>query len=157
MSRLEELERQMAELKAEIDREKAKRSWPPVFGNGKSYWTVTGDGKDCGTTWNGRGYDKDALKFGNVFENKEQAKWSAERDRLLRPALGPVMPSDEVLLSGFTLRNDFSIASVKKDKYMPEALRRHYMLGLWRPTKEEAERVRRGLMELIDKSVEIAR
>jgi len=47
MSRIKELEKQMAELQAKIDLERKleETPWPPVFKRGDSFWKVTGEGK----------------------------------------------------------------------------------------------------------------
>jgi len=150
MTRQEEIRKKICELVNELEGLENERDWPPVFERGETNWIVTSDGDSCPTTWTDDNHDRAVLAFGNSFKSKAQAKWSAERDRLLRPALGPVMPSMEVLKEGWVVNHECAPSKELTMLYVDYF--RHYVLGLWQPTKEDAERVRRGLLELIEDS-----
>lgn len=73
LNRIEELEKELAELKSRVKEEQEF----PQFGD--DYWYVDSDTEVMGIAWYGGDYDQGQLSIGNVFKTKEQAEFAVEK------------------------------------------------------------------------------
>lgn len=86
MSRIEELEKKIEELKAkteelqkELEREKQKTVIDYSFEESEEYWGLDIDGELIFDRWIGCKYDEDCFEVGNMFKTAQEAK--KERDK----------------------------------------------------------------------------
>lgn len=74
----EEFEERIKELEEKYNSEEER---PEV---GDKYWAISAGGKPNEFRWDGDCIDEEAFEFGNIFKTEEEAKFEAERIKVLR-------------------------------------------------------------------------
>ena len=78
MELIEEFETRLKSLKEEYNDEEF------TLELGDEYWVIGSDGEPCPEQWNDHFYDKNALENNAIFKTYEEAKFEAERLKVLR-------------------------------------------------------------------------
>ena len=74
----EEFEQRIRELEDKYEQEE---EWPK---SGDEYWYIIAPGRVSYNFWKNLKADKEMLEFGNIFKTEEEAKFEAERLKVLR-------------------------------------------------------------------------
>ena len=83
MTRIEELEKQIQELKKELEFEKNKSVIEYPFEHKGKYWLLYNDGCIAQGCWDDDIYEQECYELGNIFQTKEEAEKEQSRRILL--------------------------------------------------------------------------
>lgn len=78
--KVEELERQVKELKAEVERKENTEDWPKC---GDIYWLIGVGGETFHDYWKEDTIYEDCLAIGNCFKTKDDAKFAVEKLKVI--------------------------------------------------------------------------
>lgn len=81
-NRIEELEKELAKLKAKPPKREPGERWKPE--DGEKYWVIDRDDEPDHYMWDDDSFDYAKLDKFNVFRTKEEAEFARERTKVMR-------------------------------------------------------------------------
>jgi len=81
-NRIDELEKELAKLKANPPKREPGERWEPEYGG--QYWVVNVRGELIYQIWDDSGYDVESSNNFNIFQTKEEAEFARERTKVMR-------------------------------------------------------------------------
>lgn len=81
-NRIDELEKELAELKANPPKRELGERWKPE--DGEQYWAVNMRGELIYQIWGDSGYDVESSNNFNIFQTREEAEFARERTKVMR-------------------------------------------------------------------------
>lgn len=94
LKRIEDIEKELAELKESIKEEDENNQscWRPKCG--EEYYWITNYGESLSDIWTNSSYNEERLVIGNVFRTKEEADFEVERLKVIHELRQYAEPRD---------------------------------------------------------------